>query len=88
MTYFLDNPEYAMILIDSAYIDENISDLKRQYLKAIVMYNGFSHPDSSAVGQSQIAFYHARRLTVTGRPSLPPTLLMVIPTSAGRKVTS
>ena len=47
MTYFLDNPEYAMILIDSAYIDENISDLKRQYLKAIVMYNGFSHPDSS-----------------------------------------
>ena len=47
MSYFLSNPAYAMTLLDSAYITGNISNVRRQYLKAIVMYNGYSHPDSS-----------------------------------------
>ena len=47
MTYFLKDPRLAMSLIDSAFLAENITEERRQYLKAIVMYNGFSHPDSS-----------------------------------------
>ena len=47
MSFFLSDPAYAMTLLDSAYITGNISNVERQYLKAIVMYNGFSHPDSS-----------------------------------------
>lgn len=47
MTYMLSDPPYAMLLLDSAYLTNNLSNVRRQYLKAIVMYNGFSHPDSS-----------------------------------------
>ena len=47
MANFLKEPRKAMALIDSAFEAQNISDERRQYLKAIVMYNGFSHPDSS-----------------------------------------
>ena len=47
MANFLNEPRQAMLLIDSAFEAQNITDERRQYLKAIVMYNGFSHPDSS-----------------------------------------
>ncbi len=47
MSYMLTDPRYSMELIDSAYWAKNINDEERQYLKAIVMYNGFSRPDSS-----------------------------------------
>lgn len=47
MAHFLNEPRLAMSLIDSAFEAQNISDERRQYLKAIVMYNGLSHPDSS-----------------------------------------
>jgi len=47
MANFLKEPRKAMALIDSAFEAHNISDERRQYLKAIVMYNGLWHPDSS-----------------------------------------
>ena len=47
MANFLKEPRKAMALIDSAFEAQNISDERRQYLKAIVMYNGLWHPDSS-----------------------------------------
>ena len=47
MANFLNEPRKAMELIDSAFEAGNLTDERRQYLKAIVMYNGFSHPDSS-----------------------------------------
>jgi pentatricopeptide repeat protein len=47
MSHLISNPEYALTLIDSAYFDNNITDLRRQYLRAIVMYTGLDHPDSS-----------------------------------------
>ena len=49
MANFLNEPRQAMLLIDSAFEAQNITDERRQYLKAIVMYNGFSHPDSRSM---------------------------------------
>ena len=47
MSYMLNDPTYAITLLDSAYLTANITNVEYQYLKAIVMYNGLSHPDSS-----------------------------------------
>ncbi len=47
MVYLISNPAYALTLIDSAYDQGNISDLRRQYLRAVVLYTGMDHPDSS-----------------------------------------
>ena len=47
MTYLLSDPRHAMLLIDSAYLADDITNVRRQYLKAIVMYTGLSHADSS-----------------------------------------
>ena len=47
MANFLNEPRQAIALIDSAFEAGNITEERRQYLKAIVMYNGLWHPDSS-----------------------------------------
>ncbi len=47
MSYLISNPEYALLLLDSAYIEENISEMQLQYLRAVVTYTGLDAPDSS-----------------------------------------
>lgn len=46
MTYMLSKPRYALMLIDSAFISGNINEYNRQYLRAIVYYNGLQRADS------------------------------------------
>ncbi len=47
MSYLISDPEYALQLLDSAYYQNNISDLRHQYLRAVVLYTGMDYPDSS-----------------------------------------
>ncbi len=47
MTYLLSDPHRSLSLIDSAFLADDITDERRQYLRAVVMYTGLSQPDSS-----------------------------------------